>query len=177
MALLPATRAGRAARLATALPDDGFEILDATHRAVVEQLGLLAQLIEHLDGAGVDAHASALARRIVDFFDHHARAHHAEEERQVFPALLADGPPELVQQVRRLQQDHGWLEEDWLALSPQLGLVAAGYNGYDLDLLRAALPVYAALYREHIELEESLIYPEARRRRALAQAGVQARQA
>jgi len=29
------------------------------------------------------------------------------------------------------------------------------------------LPVFTALYHEHIALEESLIYPEARRRRLL----------
>jgi len=175
MAIKPDTGAARRPRPAAAPPADDFEVLDEAHRAVIEQLGLLGELIEHLDRQGIDAQAGALARRIIAFFDTHAREHHAEEERRVFPALLADGSPELVQQVRRLQQDHGWLEEDWLALSPQLGAVAAGYNGYDLDLLRAALPVFTALYREHIALEESLIYPEARRRRALEQAGVQTR--
>ncbi len=31
-------------------------------------------------------------------------------------------------------------------------------------MLRQALPVFAELYREHIALEESLIYPAARQR-------------
>ena len=44
-------------------------------------------------------------------------------------------------------------------------------------MLRAALPVFTELYREHIALEESLIYPEARRRQAALDAGAQARSA
>ena len=40
-----------------------------------------------------------------------------------------------------------------------------GYNWYDLAMLRLALPVFTALYKEHIALEESMVYPEARRRR------------
>ena len=65
----------------------------------------------------------------------------------------------------RLQQDHGWLEEDWLTLEPQLSAIAAGYSWYDIDMLRLALPVFTELYQDHIDLEESLIYPEARTRR------------
>jgi hemerythrin-like domain-containing protein len=159
----------------TLVPQDAFEVLDEAHRAVMEHLGLLAELIERLDREGIDARASELARDIGAFFNGHAREHHAEEERRVFPGLLADGPPELVQHVRRLQQDHGWLEEDWLELAPQLEAVANGYNWYDLAMLQHALPIFTELYREHIALEESLIYPEAKRRRAAEEAGTRER--
>ena len=77
----------------------------------------------------------------------------------------------------RLQQDHGWLEEDWLELEPQLEAVANGYSWYDIDTLRAALPIFEQLYRDHIALEESLIYPEARRRQAVEDRAVAERSA
>ena len=73
-----------------------------------------------------------------------------------------------MQHVKRLQQDHGWLEEDWLALQPPLSAIAEGYSWYDLDMLSHALPVFADLYQDHIELEESLIYPEAKARLPLS---------
>ena len=44
-------------------------------------------------------------------------------------------------------------------------------------MLRLALPIFTALYHEHIGLEESLIYPEARRSQAALDAGAQARSA
>jgi hemerythrin-like domain-containing protein len=161
----PAARKSRPSR-PSVVPSDGFEMLDQTHRDVMDQLGQLAELIEHLDRHGVDARARELARSIGEFFSGHARQHHAEEELRVFPALLADGSADLVQHVRRLQQDHGWLEEDWLELAPPLEAIASGYTWYDLDVLRHALPVFTELYREHIALEETVVYPEAKRRQA-----------
>jgi hemerythrin-like domain-containing protein len=150
-----------------------FEALDTAHRDVLKTLDQLAELIEHLDGNGVDDRAKDLATTVVRFFNEHAHQHHLEEERTVFPSLLASGDAELVQHVQRLQQDHGWLEEDWLELEPQLEAVSKGYSWYDMGLLRAALPVFKALYLDHIDLEETLIYPEAKKRMAaLPDAGV-----
>lgn len=168
-----------------ARPSDGFvrpslpamDALDSEHRQVLETLGQLGRLIESLDREGVTPATRKTAGEICEFFTKHARAHHAAEERLVFPSLLNGSDATLVQHVLRLQQDHGWLEEDWLELEPHLMAVAEGYNWYDLDLLRYALPVFEELYRDHIALEESLVYPEARRRQQQAKAASEQRQA
>lgn len=73
--------------------------------------------------------------------------------------------PGLVADVKCLQQDHGWLEEDRDELRPHVLAIADGHNGYDLPLLTAAQPIFQALYREHIHLEESRVYPEAKRQK------------
>ena len=166
-----ATRPARPA--APQLPS--FDSLDKTHRLVMQTLGELAILLDHLQAHGMDEAARARARDICQFFDGTARAHHAAEEQIVFPSLLSSGNEELTAHVRRLQQDHGWLEEDWLELGPQLQAVAEGYNWYDLDVLRAAIPVFTELYRDHIALEETMIYPEAQRRQALEKAAEEKR--
>lgn len=158
---------------APALPP--FESLDRVHHRIVEMLGRFDTLLEHIDDNGADDDARTMAAEIHAFFQEHAREHHAEEERHVFPQLLASGNATLVDAVKRLQQDHGWLEEDWLELAPQIEAVANGYGWYDLAMLKLALPVFTALYHEHIGLEESLIYPEAKRRQAALDKGAQAR--
>lgn len=163
----PATRSTRRAERPArpaAPPLPTFEALDRTHAQVLEVLDQFDQLLQHVDDNGPDAVAQASARTIYDFFAGHARQHHADEEQHVFPGLLNSPDTELVQHVRRLQQDHGWLEEDWLELAPQIEAIAAGYSWYDLAMLRHALPVFTAMYHDHIGLEESLIYPEAKRR-------------
>lgn len=162
------TRKNRPAR-SPVPPLQTFETLDRTHAQVIEVLQQFDRLLQHVDDNGPDAVAQASAQQIHDFFAGHAREHHAAEERLVFPSLLSSGDADLVQNVLRLQQDHGWLEEDWLELAPQIEAIAKGYNWYDLAMLRHALPVFTALYEEHIALEESLIYPEAKRREQLAQ--------
>jgi len=148
-----------------------FEALDHTHAEVLQHLRQLEALLNRLDTIGADASARDTARVVRDFFDRHARSHHEEEERVVFPALLASGDAELVQHVRRLQQDHGWLEEDWHELQPQLDSIADGIGEIELELIREAVTVFGALYLEHIALEESLIYPEAKRRAKAQAAG------
>lgn len=150
------------AALPSLLPPE-FEALDTCHQDVLASLRLLERLVQHLDDQGVDATAREMASQVVDFFSTSAREHHAEEERVVFPPLLTSPDQQLVHHVVRLQQDHGWLEEDWIELAPQLKAVSEGYSWYDLDLLRAAIPVFTQLYLDHIDLEESLIYPEAKR--------------
>ena len=86
---------------------DGFEALDRTHREVMDMLQQLQSLVEHLDAHGVDAQARESARAISSFFNDHARRHHADEETQVFPALLGSDQPDLVQHVRRRQPPGG----------------------------------------------------------------------
>lgn len=141
-----------------------FEALDDTHRQVVQQLRHLEQLMQRLDGGSIDDEARRLAAGIVAFFSQVAQPHHDAEERHVFPTLIASGDDELVQHVRRLQQDHGWLEEDWIELSPALRDISEGHGAFDIDNVRHMATVFGTLYMEHLALEESLIYPEAKRR-------------
>jgi hemerythrin-like domain-containing protein len=141
---------------------DGFDVLDVCHRDILVTLGKLSALIARLEKFGPDAEARSLAREIGLFFSSNARQHHEDEERHVFPKLLSVGDAELTRAVLRLQQDHGWIEEDWLEMSPQIDAVAAGLVSYDINGLRASAEVFTALLHEHIALEESLIYPHAR---------------
>lgn len=142
--------------------DDGFVAFDACHRRMLATVGRLEAFVARLaagelgadDRAEVAAAAAFLAAEVPD--------HHRDEERLVFPSLAASGDAEVVQAVLRLRQDHGWLEEDWRELAPQLQALAAGYGGWDPDALRSGIALYAALLRDHIALEEALIYPQAR---------------
>jgi hemerythrin-like domain-containing protein len=160
-AVTPRARAPRAARTpAPALPP--LEALDRTHHQMMVVLSELQQLVERLDTDGIDPAARRSAQAVCKFFNEHARQHHADEETLIFPALVRKGDKALIHQVLRLQQDHGWLEEDWLELAPQLQAVARGYSWYEIDSLRHAVGVFTTLYQDHIALEESLIYPEAK---------------
>jgi hemerythrin-like domain-containing protein len=141
---------------------DGFGVLDACHRQTVVALDRLEILVDRLESGEVDAQAKALASEVVEHFSTVARQHHQDEERHVFPRLASSADAETVQAVLRLQQDHYWLEEDWLEMWPHLDAVACGRTSFDLDVLREATAVFVALSRDHIALEESLLYPQAR---------------
>lgn len=156
-------------------PQQGFEPLDRAHAAAMQMLHRFDLLIERLDSHGADELARQHAVAIRGFFDGPGRQHHADEEALVFPQLLAGGDETLVALVHRLQEDHAWLEQDWHELAPQLEAIAGGYNWFDLDMLRVALPMFTALYREHIALEETQVYPAAKRRHAAELQAIAAR--
>jgi hemerythrin-like domain-containing protein len=107
---------------------------------------------------------TATAAEVIRFFSTTARQHHEDEERHIFPALLAGGDPDVVQAVLRLQQDHHWMDVDWMELAPLVAAVAAGQDGYDLAALREGIEIFTGLTQDHIALEESYIYPAARAR-------------
>jgi hemerythrin-like domain-containing protein len=143
---------------------DGFTALDACHRQTLVTLDMLDALVSRLQSDGPDDQARVMAKEIVHFFSTTARQHHEDEERHIFPAMLTSTDPDIVQTVQRLQQDHRWLEEDWIELGPQIDAVAGGQSWVDLDIVREWVTVFSALSHDHVELEESCIYPQARAR-------------
>ena len=137
-------------------------LFDNSHQQIAAMLQRLTTLAHDLAEQGTTLPLRTEARAVRDWLGREAREHHLDEERHIFPPLLASGDEELMHVTRLLQQDHGWLEEDWLELAPQLQAVAKGYSWYEIDSLRHAVGVFTTLYHDHIALEESLIYPEAK---------------
>jgi hemerythrin-like domain-containing protein len=138
-----------------------FEALDEAHRKIAEHLARLQALGDKL-GSEIDGPLRREAATIEAFFSSVSRRHHADEERDVFPSLLASTDVDLVAKVRMLQQDHGWIEEDWRIIAPQLRGLAEGTIGVEPGALRDAIEVFFDLCREHIQLEESIVYPQAK---------------
>ena len=136
--------------------------LDATHEQMRYWLGELQSLVNHMEDRGWDTWARDHARSVIDFFSHTARQHHVDVDRQIFPLIAGRGDPSLESSVDRLRQDQGWLEENWREVLAQLQPVAEGFGGYDIDMLRHASDVYAALLIEHLALEQELVFPAAR---------------
>jgi len=141
-----------------------FQELDACHRQIHEHLAGLTALAQHVQLVGIDAEVMQQAGAIEQFFSGTSRDHHAQEERSVFPALLSSGNSELETAVRTLQQDHGWIEENWIELGPQLRAIATGSNWVDPAEFLHAVEVFVELCMGHIALEETLIYPESKAR-------------
>ena len=151
---------------ADSTPPGVFEFLDATHRRVDQHLKRLRLLVDRIAADGLDHAAQKEAREVLDFFNSEARQHHLDEEKHIFPALLASGDDKVVHAARSLTQDHGWLEVNWLYIEPMVEAAADGNGWFDTTELASALDVFEALYNDHIVLEESLAYPEASKRLA-----------
>ena len=143
-----------------------FTAMEDCHGQMQFHLTALEALVSGMEISPLEAADQKRIGAIEAFFSSIARQHHALEERYFFPPLLAGGEPDLVATVRGLQQDHGWIEENWIELSPQLSAVASGNNWFDLAELKHGVEVFAELCRLHLELEDTLVYPATRSRLA-----------
>lgn len=141
-----------------------FDFLDASHRDIAKRLDELSALLVAIDNEAVDADVKARGQAVLSFFAGEARQHHLDEEKHVFPALRGSADKGVAEMADRLSQDHGWIEENWLQLSPSLDAALRGQCWFDAQELRHAVELFSGLYHEHMLTEEALAYPEARKR-------------
>jgi len=135
--------------------------LDAYHAQVRGHLDRLAALASRVGNGQLDAETSAEACAVEAFFSGSMQEHHRVEEAGVFPFLLASDDAELVDVVRTLQQDHGWMEQNWIELAPQLRAIAQGNGWIDPAEFMHGADVFLELSYGHSALEEAVVYPRA----------------
>jgi iron-sulfur cluster repair protein YtfE (RIC family) len=133
--------------------------LDAWHRQVRPHLDRLATLATRVEYAPLGQEDCAEACAIEAFFSGSMREHHLLEEASVFPPLLGSGDAELVTVVRTLMQDHGWIEQNWLEIAPQLRAVAQGHHWIDPAEFLHGAEVFLELCYGHAALEDTVVHP------------------
>ena len=138
--------------------------MDAWHAQVRGHLDRLATLATRVEHEAVDAEARAEACAIEAFFSGSMQEHHRIEEEDVFPSLLGSGDAELVNLVRTLQQDHGWMEQNWIEVAPQLRAIAQGNHWIDPAEFMHGAEVFLELCYGHAALEETVIHRQVRER-------------
>ena len=139
-----------------------LEMLSACHGRVERQCQTLLRLVPHLAANGPDQAAREAAQNVMRYFDTSARDHHADEEDDLFPALLriaqgATPPRELIEE---LLEQHRELEQAWGQLRWKLEGV---WLGTMRELAAAEVDRFAELYRRHIAREEADLLPLAAR--------------
>jgi hemerythrin-like domain-containing protein len=149
-------------------PSAGFEapleMLSACHTRIERQCSTLRRLVAHLASHGADAEARDAAANVMRCFDASARQHHADEENDLFPALIesmagsdAVCMRELTEQLAR---EHHALEARWQRVRSVLERVVTGER---MSLESEHVEALVALYERHIEREESELLPMAAR--------------
>lgn len=141
-----------------------LEMLSTCHERAGRQCATLKRLVPHLAANGTDEQARSAANNVMRYFDVSARDHHADEEQDLFPALLeamAGSDAVCIREMTdALTKDHRVHEVMWQGLREVLVRVAAG----ELALLDAAqVEAFTTEYARHIEREESELLPMAAR--------------
>ncbi len=151
-----------------AAPTAGFEapleMLAACHGRIEQQCATLLRLVPHLAAHGADAEARSAAAAVMRYFDSAAPMHHADEEQDLFPALIesmAGSDAVCINQLTgRLADEHRELERAWANLRVAMAGIAEGSpDRLPLDAAEA----FVRLYEEHLAAEEAELLPMAAR--------------
>ncbi|MBL8446949.1 MAG: hemerythrin domain-containing protein [Zoogloeaceae bacterium] len=148
--------------LIRALPgfDDPIEMLEACHGRMKNQLEILRRLAGWLPEHGADTAARQAATAILRYFRTAAVHHHQDEERDVFPRLLARidtvDRHRVECLIASLLADHKALFAAWDVLVGPLDAIAQG-TGTELDGDDVAY--FTQQYLNHLECEEMMLFP------------------
>lgn len=141
-----------------------LEMLSACHARIERQCSTLRRLVPHLARHGADGEARAAAADVMRYFDTSARHHHADEEDDLFPALVesvAGSDPRCLRElIAGLTAEHRQLEARWRPLRAALERIVAGDR---LALECVDVEAMIRLYEQHIGREEGELLPMAAR--------------
>ena len=144
--------------------------LDAYHAQVRGHLDRLATLASAVESGELGTETRAEACAIEAFFSGSMQAHHRLEEASVFQTLLDIGDAQVVTAVHTLQQDHGWIEQNWIEVGPQLRAIAQGNHWVDPAEFMHGAEVFLELCYAHTALEETLVPVQSRATEEVTQA-------
>lgn len=144
---------------ATSVDDaEPLERFAECHKGIVNQLQSLRELPALLAAV---ARAREIAADTEQFFQQAVFSHHADEEKDLFPAVLAHASAgkernEVQHLVEQLTAEHRSIEKLWATLQPGLARLAQGQPG---DVDAAAVENLVRRYTAHARFEEAEFLP------------------
>lgn len=136
--------------------DSPLDMLHACHERIMDQCATLQKLMQHLPMHGCDAQAQQAAQGIMRYFDTAGKFHHQDEEIDLFPLLKACNNKEAEDLALRLEDEHLYLDEIWLALRAKLEEIAQGKLA---SLDHKMIGDFSFSYGRHIMLENTRLLP------------------
>lgn len=140
-------------------PLDGFS---RCHLGILTQLAAAAELPQLIAAADKARHVASDALAL---FDSSVFDHHADEEKDLFPAVQRSAAPgeeseRVAEMTLRLTHEHRAIEALWAQIKPAVKTVA---HGRAVELDAAALEQLVRLYTAHARFEEQQFLPLAQR--------------
>jgi pyridoxamine 5'-phosphate oxidase len=134
-------------------------VLRACHERIRSECEALRRLVEHVERRGCDDEARQIVANVIRYFDSAARVHHEDEENDLLPRMMGAATlsrgSSLTRMVADIATEHRDMDRSWIELRAMLQEVMA--NQETLDALQ--VDRFVKLYRAHIAVEESNVFP------------------
>jgi hemerythrin-like domain-containing protein len=138
--------------------DEPLGLLSDCHRRVEHFLGVLVRVAGEFDGKPLTAPATEALLTARRYFAQAAPRHTADEEESLFPRMTSARACEM---IRRLQADHQEAERIQARIDALLDrwMRETTLSSPDAAELNAGLHKLQGLYREHIRIEDTEVFP------------------
>jgi hemerythrin-like domain-containing protein len=150
-----------------AKPDSGFDdplgMLKDCHRRIEHFLNILCLVAERPGDRSLTEEERSAVSAALQYFHTGGERHTADEEESLFPRLCSASGKGDLEVIERLERDHthaaelhesvDWLYTAWISA----GVLEPG----DRQRLVSHTASLKQLYNEHIEIEETMIFPRA----------------
>ncbi len=150
-----------------AKPDSGFDdpigMLKDCHRRIEHFLNILCLVAECVGDRSLTGEERSAVKAALQYFHTGGERHTLDEEESLFPRLSGAAGEDDLEVIERLERDHthaadlhasvDWLYTSWITD----GVLESG----DHQRLLSQTASLRQLYKEHIEIEETIIFPRA----------------
>jgi len=150
-----------------AKPDSGFDdpigMLKDCHRRIERFLDLLCLIAERAHERTLTAEEQSAVLTSLEYFSTGGERHTADEEQSIFPRLRAELAPAALERIDRLESDHheaAALHYSVEQLYTQWAAAGTLAPEQQQQLLQATRRL-KHLYAEHIQIEETVVFPQA----------------
>jgi hemerythrin-like domain-containing protein len=146
---------------------DPTGLLSDCHRRVEMFLGTIGAVAEVIDRPATEETSRALESAL-RYFGQAAPKHTADEEESLFPRLRQIHDPEIesaFSKLEQLEEEHRWaapLHAEVERLGAQY-LSTGNLSSPEVEEFRQAVASLASMYKQHISVEDELVFPLAAR--------------
>ncbi len=163
-----------------AKPDSGFDdpigMLIDCHRRIERFLHILCFVVNRVQGRALTDEETKAVHSALQYFRVGGQRHTADEEESLFPRLRTEFAAGNVEELAGLENDHHHANDLHQAVEAlYTAWIADGFlSPEDERRLRSGTEQLKHLYKEHIQVEEHIVFPRAAEmldRRTIAQIG------
>lgn len=141
--------------------DNPLNEFSGCHEGIIDNFNRLRRLLDLVQDAPDSGEIRTIAAKLLRFFEDVVLVHHAEEEQELFTAVMdatssEEEASEARGQIKRLVAEHRELEAMWSRIEPAIKQLSKGKAGA-IDIDTAAR--LAEKYLAHAQFEEEVFLP------------------
>jgi len=150
-----------------AKPDAGFDdplgMLKDCHRRIEHFLEIVCMVAGRAEGRGLTGEETSAIQAALNYFRNGGPRHNADEEESLFPRIRAASLANELREIRALEHDHRDAEQVHVRVDALYSawISSGALTPEEHSELAAATGKLKALYAQHIEIEEKVVFPRA----------------